>query len=130
MPIRPVSATRGSASSSRERPDDRTEHEQSHDDCGGALEFEAVGVESGPPLHLSILDHVDPRRGGPQPVADPVPPRRLHHPLALKLEDAGCIDTEKTGSGPASRTNATLTQRDRTALDAYTAAPRDLIAGL
>ena len=46
------------------------------------------------------------------------------------LEDAGCIDTEKTGSGPASRTTARLTQRGRTALDAYTAAPRGLIAGL
>ena len=46
------------------------------------------------------------------------------------LEDAGCIDTEKTSSGPASRTTATLTHKGRTALDAYTAAPRDLIAGL
>ena len=47
-----------------------------------------------------------------------------------KLEDAGYIDTEKTGSGPASLTTATLTQQGRTALDVYTAALRDLIAGL
>ena len=47
-----------------------------------------------------------------------------------KLEDAGYIDTEKTGSGPASLTTATLTHKGRTALDTYTAALRDLIAGL
>lgn len=47
-----------------------------------------------------------------------------------KLEDAGYINTEKTGSGPASLTTATLTHKGRTALDTYTAALRDLIAGL
>ena len=47
-----------------------------------------------------------------------------------KLEDAGYIDTEKTGSGPASLTTAALTHKGRAALDAYTAALRDLIAGL
>ena len=47
-----------------------------------------------------------------------------------KLEGAGYIDTEKTGNGPASLTTATLTDKGRTALDAYTAALRDLIAGL
>ena len=47
-----------------------------------------------------------------------------------KLEDAGYIDTEKTGSGPASLTTATLTHTGRAALDTYTAALRDLIAGL
>ena len=47
-----------------------------------------------------------------------------------KLEDAGYIDTEKTGSGPASLTTAALTHKGRTALDTYTAALRDLIAGL
>ena len=47
-----------------------------------------------------------------------------------RLDDAGYIDTEKTGSGSTSLTTATLTHKGRTALDAYTAAPRDLIAGL
>src|ERR1035438_4699321 len=47
-----------------------------------------------------------------------------------KLEDAGYIDTEKTGSGPGSLTTATLTHKGRTALDVYTTALRDLIAGL
>jgi len=47
-----------------------------------------------------------------------------------KLEDAGYIDTEKTGSGPGSLTTAALTSKGRTALDVYTAALRDLIAGL
>ena len=47
-----------------------------------------------------------------------------------KLEGAGYIDTEKTGNGPASLTTATLTPQGRTALDTYTAALRDLIAGL
>jgi DNA-binding transcriptional ArsR family regulator len=47
-----------------------------------------------------------------------------------KLEDTGYIDTEKTGCGPASLTTAALTHKGRAALDAYTAALRDLIAGL
>ena len=47
-----------------------------------------------------------------------------------KLEDAGYIDTEKTGSGSTSLTTAALTHKGRTALDTYTAALRDLIAGL
>ena len=47
-----------------------------------------------------------------------------------RLDDAGYIDTEKTGSGSTSLTTATLTHKGRTALDAYTAALRDLIAGL
>lgn len=47
-----------------------------------------------------------------------------------KLEDAGYIDSEKTGSGPASLTTAMLTHKGRTALDTYTAALRALIAGL
>jgi DNA-binding MarR family transcriptional regulator len=47
-----------------------------------------------------------------------------------KLEDAGYIDTEKTGNGVASRTSVALTKQGRTALDAYTAALRDLLAGL
>jgi DNA-binding MarR family transcriptional regulator len=47
-----------------------------------------------------------------------------------KLEDAGYLATEKTGSGPASRTSVALTSRGRAALDAYTAALRDLLDGL
>jgi DNA-binding transcriptional ArsR family regulator len=47
-----------------------------------------------------------------------------------KLEDAGYVDTEKTGNGAASRTSVALTGRGRTALDTYTEALRDLLAGL
>jgi DNA-binding MarR family transcriptional regulator len=47
-----------------------------------------------------------------------------------KLEDAGYLATEKTGSGPASRTSVALTSRGRAALDAYTTALRGLINGL
>jgi DNA-binding MarR family transcriptional regulator len=47
-----------------------------------------------------------------------------------KLEDAGYLSTEKTGNGVASRTSVALTKRGRAALDAYTAALRDLLAGL
>jgi DNA-binding MarR family transcriptional regulator len=47
-----------------------------------------------------------------------------------KLEDAGYLDTEKTGNGAASLTTVALTRRGRTALDTYTAALRDLLAGL
>ncbi len=47
-----------------------------------------------------------------------------------KLEDAGYLDTEKTGNGAASRTAVALTSRGRAALDAYTGALRDLLAGL
>jgi DNA-binding transcriptional ArsR family regulator len=47
-----------------------------------------------------------------------------------KLEDAGYLTTEKTGNGPASRTAVALTNRGRTAFDVYTAALRDLLAGL
>jgi DNA-binding MarR family transcriptional regulator len=47
-----------------------------------------------------------------------------------KLEDAGYLATEKTGSGPASRTSVALTSRGRAALDAYTTALRGLIDGL
>jgi DNA-binding MarR family transcriptional regulator len=47
-----------------------------------------------------------------------------------KLEDAGYLATEKTGSGPASRTSVALTSRGRAALDAYTAALRGLLNGL
>jgi DNA-binding MarR family transcriptional regulator len=47
-----------------------------------------------------------------------------------RLEDAGYIETEKTGNGVASRTAVALTQQGRTALDTYTAMLRDLLAGL
>ena len=47
-----------------------------------------------------------------------------------RLEDASYLRTKKTGNGTASLTSVTLTRRGRTALDAYTAALRDLIAGL
>jgi DNA-binding MarR family transcriptional regulator len=47
-----------------------------------------------------------------------------------KLEDAGYISTEKTGNGASSQTSVTLTHRGRAALDAYTQALRDLLAGL
>ena len=47
-----------------------------------------------------------------------------------KLEDAGYIRTKKAGNGAASRTSIALTQLGRAALDTYTAALRDLLAGL
>jgi DNA-binding MarR family transcriptional regulator len=47
-----------------------------------------------------------------------------------KLDDAGYVGTEKTGNGAASRTSVALTSRGRAALEAYTAALRDLLAGL
>ena len=47
-----------------------------------------------------------------------------------KLEDAGYTDSETSGNGRASRTSIALTRAGRRALDTYTAALRDLIAGL
>ena len=47
-----------------------------------------------------------------------------------KLEDAGYLTTEKTGSGPASRTSVALTSQGRAALDLYTATLRKLLNGL
>jgi len=47
-----------------------------------------------------------------------------------KLEDAGYIDTEKTGNGAASRTSVALTRGGRAALDTYTTALRDLLGEL
>jgi DNA-binding MarR family transcriptional regulator len=48
-----------------------------------------------------------------------------------KLEDAGYLSTEKTsGNGVGSRTAVTLNLTGRAALDAYTAALRDLLTGL
>jgi DNA-binding MarR family transcriptional regulator len=47
-----------------------------------------------------------------------------------KLEDAGYLLSEKTGNGAASRTTVVLTGQGRAALEAYTAALRELLAGL
>ena len=47
-----------------------------------------------------------------------------------KLEDAGYLRTEKSGNGSTSLTSVMLTGRGRVALQAYTTALRDLIAGL
>jgi DNA-binding transcriptional ArsR family regulator len=47
-----------------------------------------------------------------------------------KLEEAGYLTTDKTGSGPASRTSVALTIQGRAALDAYTEALRGLLNGL
>ncbi|MDI5962768.1 transcriptional regulator [Streptomyces sp. SL13] len=47
-----------------------------------------------------------------------------------KLEDAEYLRTVKTGNGTASLTSVTMTRRGRAALEAYTAALRDLIAGV
>ena len=65
---------------------------------------------------------------------------RLQHLIGLtpgnlithlrKLEDAGYLDTEKTGNGQASRTNVALTTRGRAALGGYTDALRDLLGEL
>jgi hypothetical protein len=40
------------------------------------------------------------------------------------------VDTQKTGNGAASRTAVALTGAGRAALEAYTAALRELVAGL
>jgi DNA-binding MarR family transcriptional regulator len=47
-----------------------------------------------------------------------------------KLEDADYLISDKTGSGPASRTSLTLTPRGRAALDVYTQTLRGLLNGL
>ena len=47
-----------------------------------------------------------------------------------KLEEAGYLSSEKSGSGPASRTTLALTRRGRTCLDAYAATLRALIKDL
>jgi DNA-binding MarR family transcriptional regulator len=47
-----------------------------------------------------------------------------------KLEDAGYLTSDKTGSGPASRTSLELTSRGRGALEAYTETLRGLLNGL
>lgn len=47
-----------------------------------------------------------------------------------KLEEAGYLASEKTGTGSAQRTTVALTSRGRAALSAYTRALRDLLGGL
>ena len=47
-----------------------------------------------------------------------------------KLEDAGYLASEKTGSGVASKTTVALTGQGRAALDAYARTLRDLLGGL
>jgi DNA-binding MarR family transcriptional regulator len=47
-----------------------------------------------------------------------------------KLEDADYLTSDKTGSGPASRTSLALTPRGRAALDIYTHTRRGLLNGL
>jgi DNA-binding MarR family transcriptional regulator len=47
-----------------------------------------------------------------------------------KLEDADYLSSEKTGSGPASRTSVALTSRGRAALDKYTGTLRSLLNGV
>ena len=44
-----------------------------------------------------------------------------------RLEDAGYLTSEKTGSGTAGRTSVALTSRGRAALEAYTDALRGLL---
>jgi DNA-binding MarR family transcriptional regulator len=46
-----------------------------------------------------------------------------------KLEDAGYLSSEKTTSGPVSKTMVALTDRGRAALDSYTGALRELLGG-
>jgi DNA-binding MarR family transcriptional regulator len=47
-----------------------------------------------------------------------------------KLEDAGYIKSDKTGSGVASRTSVSLTPKGRVALDEYVAALRAVLDGI
>jgi DNA-binding transcriptional ArsR family regulator len=47
-----------------------------------------------------------------------------------KLEDAGCVDAEKTGNGQTPRTGVALTHKGNVAFQSFTAALRDLLRGL
>jgi DNA-binding MarR family transcriptional regulator len=47
-----------------------------------------------------------------------------------KLEDAGYVKSDKTGSGIASRTSVALTARGREALDVYAQALRSVLDGI
>ena len=47
-----------------------------------------------------------------------------------KLEDAGYVDTEKTGNGRPRSPSVALTRQGRAALESYTAALRDVLGEL
>jgi len=47
-----------------------------------------------------------------------------------KLEDAGYVESEKSGNGTASRTSVALTPQGRAALDTYTDTLRNLLGEL
>jgi DNA-binding MarR family transcriptional regulator len=47
-----------------------------------------------------------------------------------KLQDAGYVDTDKTGNGQASRTTVAITPQGRAALEGYTATLRSLLGEL
>ena len=74
------------------------------------------------------------------PEGDTLSFTRLQHLLGLtpgnliiqlrKLEDAEYLRSEKTRNGSAQQTTVALTNRGRTALDAYTNALRELLGGL
>jgi DNA-binding transcriptional ArsR family regulator len=74
------------------------------------------------------------------PVGDALSFTRLQEMIGLtpgnlithlrKLEDAEYLTSEKTGSGPASRTSMALTHQGRAALDSYTETLRTLLNGL
>jgi DNA-binding transcriptional ArsR family regulator len=76
----------------------------------------------------------------PLPVGDSLSFTRLQEMIGLsagnlithlrKLEDAGYVDTEKSGNGAASRTQVVLTALGREALDIYAASLRRLIEGV
>ncbi len=74
------------------------------------------------------------------PEGDALSFTRLQHMIGLtpgnlithlrKLEDAGYVDSVKTGNGTASLTSVALTDAGRTALATYTGALRELLSGL
>jgi DNA-binding MarR family transcriptional regulator len=47
-----------------------------------------------------------------------------------KLEDAGYVESEKSGNGSASRTSVALTPQGRAALNVYTETLRNLLGAL
>lgn len=63
-----------------------------------------------------------------QDILDLTPGNLITH--LRKLEDAGYINTDKTGNGNTARTSIALTHQGRVALDRYTSTLRDLITGL
>jgi DNA-binding MarR family transcriptional regulator len=63
-----------------------------------------------------------------QNILDLTPGNLITH--LRKLEDARYIESEKSGSGTASRTWVALTPQGRAALDAYTDSLRNLLGAL